>query len=140
MFYIKRVCNFIHSAGNLTEMNFFKAGEMKTGRIHNEPNNDGIVISGISGKFPKSKNMTEFASNLLNKVKKIRSIRLNPLKKCWNSVKSGEIQNAFPKSQNAFPERKKTVKILRTGGHVGCKREAISESQSDDTAAHWYCR
>lgn len=70
MFYIKRVCNFIHSAGNLTEMNFFKAGEMKTGRIHNEPNNDGIVISGISGKFPKSKNMAEFASNLLNKVKK----------------------------------------------------------------------
>lgn len=29
---------------------------------------DEIVISGISGKFPKSKNVAEFAENLYNKV------------------------------------------------------------------------
>lgn len=29
---------------------------------------DEIVISGISGKFPKSKNMAEYAHNLYNKV------------------------------------------------------------------------
>lgn len=32
------------------------------------PVGDEIVISGISGKFPKSKNLTEFAHNLYNKV------------------------------------------------------------------------
>lgn len=31
-------------------------------------NDDDIVISGISGRFPKSNNMREFAHNLFNKV------------------------------------------------------------------------
>lgn len=30
---------------------------------------DDIVISGISGKFPNSKNVAEFESNLYNKVR-----------------------------------------------------------------------
>jgi fatty acid synthase, animal type len=33
-----------------------------------DSNGDQIVISGISGRFPKSNNLSEFASNLYNKV------------------------------------------------------------------------
>lgn len=39
-----------------------------TVRIWPQTPDDEIVISGISGKFPKSKNVTEFAHNLYNKV------------------------------------------------------------------------
>lgn len=39
------------------------------GDIHDvEVDQSSIVISGISGRFPKSDNMSEFASNLYNKV------------------------------------------------------------------------
>lgn len=37
-------------------------------RIFAESPDDEIVISGISGKFPNSKNLTEFSHNLYNKV------------------------------------------------------------------------
>lgn len=37
-------------------------------RIWARTPDDEIVISGISGKFPSSKNVTEFAHNLYNKV------------------------------------------------------------------------
>lgn len=37
---------------------------------------DEIVISGISGKFPKSKNLAEFSNNLYNKVIFVLSIGL----------------------------------------------------------------
>lgn len=33
-----------------------------------EENGEDIVVSGISGRFPKSNNMREFANNLYNKV------------------------------------------------------------------------
>lgn len=33
------------------------------------PTGDEIVISGISGKFPMSQNVTEFMDNLYSKVK-----------------------------------------------------------------------
>lgn len=33
-----------------------------------EDKSDEIVVSGISGRFPKSKNMQEFEHNLYNKV------------------------------------------------------------------------
>lgn len=33
-----------------------------------ELSDDDIVISGISGRFPSSRNVSEFASNLFNKV------------------------------------------------------------------------
>lgn len=39
-----------------------------TARIWPQTPDDEIVISGISGKFPKSKNVAEFADNLYNKV------------------------------------------------------------------------
>lgn len=42
---------------------------------------DEIVISGISGKFPSSSNMYEFADNLYNKVRefflKVKNFRAN---------------------------------------------------------------
>lgn len=41
-------------------------------RIRPESADDEIVISGISGKFPKAGNMAEFAHNLYNKVNKMR--------------------------------------------------------------------
>lgn len=37
-------------------------------RIHPVTADDEIVISGISGRFPSAKNVTEFAHNLYNKV------------------------------------------------------------------------
>lgn len=37
-------------------------------RIRPVTPDDEIVISGISGKFPKAKNVSEFADNLYNKV------------------------------------------------------------------------
>lgn len=37
-------------------------------RIWPQSPDDEIVISGISGKFPSAKNVTEFAHNLYNKV------------------------------------------------------------------------
>lgn len=37
---------------------------------------DEIVISGISGKFPKSKTMTEFSYNLYNKVNMSQKFKL----------------------------------------------------------------
>lgn len=37
-------------------------------RIHAPSPDDEIVISGISGKFPNSKNLAEFSHNLYNKV------------------------------------------------------------------------
>lgn len=38
-------------------------------RIWPESADDEIVISGISGKFPKARNMAEFEHKLYNKVK-----------------------------------------------------------------------
>lgn len=38
-------------------------------RIRPENPDDEIVITGISGKFPKAKNLTELSHNLYNKVK-----------------------------------------------------------------------
>lgn len=43
-------------------------------RIWAASSDDEIVISGISGKFPNSKNLTEFSYNLYNKVKKYSGI------------------------------------------------------------------
>lgn len=37
-------------------------------RIWPQTPGDEIVISGISGKFPSSRNLTEFSENLYNKV------------------------------------------------------------------------
>lgn len=37
-------------------------------RTHAATPDDEIVISGISGKFPNSRNVEEFAENLYNKV------------------------------------------------------------------------
>lgn len=37
-------------------------------RIKPVTSDDEIVISGISGKFPNSKNVAEFADNLFKKV------------------------------------------------------------------------
>lgn len=39
-----------------------------TTKIWPQTPDDEIVISGVSGKFPKSKNVAEFAHNLYNKV------------------------------------------------------------------------
>lgn len=39
-------------------------------RTHAATPGDEIVISGISGKFPNSKNVEEYAANLYNKVSK----------------------------------------------------------------------
>ena len=38
-------------------------------RIFPSTLDDEIVVSGISGKFPNSKNIAEFESNLYNKVR-----------------------------------------------------------------------
>lgn len=40
-------------------------------RTHSLTPGDDIVISGISGKFPNSKNVEEFAHNLYNKVRNV---------------------------------------------------------------------
>lgn len=40
----------------------------KSGILSVSDPSEEIVVSGISGRFPKSKNMTEFAYNLYNKV------------------------------------------------------------------------
>lgn len=40
----------------------------KTRRVICEDPDDEIVISGISGRFPNSANVAEFANNLYNKV------------------------------------------------------------------------
>lgn len=37
-------------------------------RTHPSTPGDEIVISGVAGKFPNSKNVEEFAENLYNKV------------------------------------------------------------------------
>ena len=37
-------------------------------RSHSATPEDDIVISGLSGKYPKSKNVDEFSTNLYNKV------------------------------------------------------------------------
>lgn len=37
-------------------------------RTHSATPGEDIVISGISGKFPNSRNVEEFAHNLYNKV------------------------------------------------------------------------
>lgn len=49
---------------------------MKTcsSRVKAQSPGDEIVISGISGKFPNSKNLAEFSHNLYNKVSFIISI------------------------------------------------------------------
>lgn len=41
-------------------------------RIWPQTPGDEIVISGISGKFPSSRNLTEFGHNLFNKVRLLR--------------------------------------------------------------------
>lgn len=38
-------------------------------RTHPATPDDEIVISGVAGKYPKSRNVEEFAYNLYNKVK-----------------------------------------------------------------------
>lgn len=43
------------------------------GRVRPATPGDEIVISGISGKFPSAKNVSEFAHKLYNKVNKCSS-------------------------------------------------------------------
>lgn len=45
-----------------------KNQKMTSSRIHAPSPEDEIVISGISGKFPSAKNVSEFAEKLYNKV------------------------------------------------------------------------
>lgn len=46
-----------------------KNKKMTSSRIHAPSPEDEIVISGISGKFPSAKNVSEFAEKLYNKVR-----------------------------------------------------------------------
>lgn len=46
-------------------------------RIFPSTLDDEIVVSGISGKFPSSKNIAEFESNLYNKVRNDSSNQFN---------------------------------------------------------------
>lgn len=43
-------------------------GQRTQSRVRPMDPDDEIVITGISGKFPKSENVKEFAENLYNKV------------------------------------------------------------------------
>lgn len=60
----------------------------------NEDNGENIVISGISGRFPKSNNMREFAHNLYNKVDMVDDSEMR-WKHCHPEVpkRTGKINN-----------------------------------------------
>lgn len=49
----------------------YVASDFNANRAHlRTPNiDDDIVISGVSGKYPNSKNVAEFSYNLYNKVR-----------------------------------------------------------------------
>lgn len=49
-------------------------------RTHPETPDDEIVITGVAGKFPNSKNVEEFAHNLYHKVSEKRFIFHNKKK------------------------------------------------------------
>lgn len=40
-------------------------------RVHASTPGDDIVITGVAGQFPNSKNVEEYAHNLYNKVRKL---------------------------------------------------------------------
>lgn len=54
-------------------------------RTHSASPGEDIVITGVSGKFPNSNNVEEFAHNLYNKVvHKMDQCRFN----CINSIRN----------------------------------------------------
>lgn len=97
-------------------------------RAHPRTPGDAIVISGVSGKFPNSRNVEEYAHNLYNKVRR----QFEALAFVWNFFLDFFCQIFFfPKKTFKMEifRKKKTFKMeifqkkalkMKTNNHFSC--------------------
>lgn len=63
-------------------------------RIFPETDNDEIVISGMGGRFPNSRNISEFKFNLFNKVSELKYSVITKTPKCYTAT-DGNKERSF---------------------------------------------